>query len=554
MLLLKAYSHNPLTGEAGLEFKILPESANQDNNLSNENLTLLTKALAEELDAEGFPIELAYNWNPQTKTIEEKVYKKRLFMQVEAKIAALLEMQKINEISTAKLFEELKYQELSSLTYSYIEAEEKYDILASGKGVYPGAVSGKLVFTVEELENETEAIWVLGQVSNTETKYFNKAKGLILTKSGITSHAAILAKNLMLPTVLGAAELLNEKQTGLPVSIDGTSGKIFSGKVSISNKSNNDLIERIKRLATERQKIKVLANAETAFDLRNALKAGAQGVGLCRTEHMFLNAERMAGIQAILFKDQPDPQSYQELLKYQEQDFLELFKLLANKEIVIRYLDAPLHEFGGDAEANPMLGFRGARMLIAKPEIIRIQTRAIFSALRQLETKPKIILEMPLVVSVMEIQIFKQIVKETLKEFSEITEPEFAVMLETPRAAMLAGAFAGEVNYLSFGTNDLTQMTFGFSRDDAGNFLDLYEKQKIISENPFEELDTEGVGALMTIAVEQARQVNPEIHISVCGEQAASSGTIKFLNKLGIDSISVSAGKVWPSIFRVAQL
>jgi pyruvate,orthophosphate dikinase len=269
---------------------------------------------------------------------------------------------------------------------------------------------------------------------------------------------------------------------------------------------------------------------------------------------MFLAAERMASVQDILFNNTPQPESYQNLQRFQEQDFLELFELLGAKEIVIRYLDAPLHEFGGEAEANPMLGFRGARMLIAKPELIKIQTRAIYSALAKVAVKPRLVLEIPLVVSTIEVQLFKKVVSETLQEFQKIAEPKFAVMLETPRACLLAGEISKEVDYLSFGTNDLTQMTYGFSRDDSAVFLEVYKKQGVLEQNPFEELDEFGVAKLMEGAITSAKQANPKVHISVCGEQAGTSHTLKILKKLGVASISVSAGKVWPSIYRLASM
>ncbi|MEI7962147.1 MAG: putative PEP-binding protein, partial [archaeon] len=301
------------------------------------------------------------------------------------------------------------------------------------------------------------------------------------------------------------------------------------------------------------QGIEVLTNAETPKEIEKALKAGASGVGLCRTEHMFLSAERMSAVQDVLFKAEPDASSFEILREFQEQDFFEIFKVLGEKEIVIRYLDAPLHEFGESHESNPMLGFRGARMLLAKPELIKIQSRAIFGALMRVEQKPQVVLELPLVVSAQEVKIFKEVVLQTLKEFPELSTPSFAVMVETPRAALLADELASEVDYLSFGTNDLTQMTYGFSRDDSSDFIQLYKKLGILEANPFEELDEIGVGELMRLTIEKARKANSKIKISVCGEQAGNKTSIKFLKKLGVDSISVGPGKVWQAIFSVAK-
>jgi len=454
--------------------------------------------------------------------------------------------------------------------------------ICKGESISYGAASGFLVHSREMAENllleNKPIIWCLDEVTTEDIKLFNKVKGLILTKSGNTSHAAVITKGLGIPALLGCKDLLKKSFENKLITIDANEGKVFEGELNVSSKSEDKYLSKLIEIAKRNSKIKVESNSDNDRDVIKAKGFGADSVGLCRTEHMFTDGERIPLIRKILFNDNPSQKTLDKLLEIQKKDFYNLFKELGDSSIIVRYLDAPLHEFipretkeiveiaGSNVdpelflktyvEENPMLGFRGVRLLLTKPAIIKIQTRAVFQALEDLKSEglkyPEVILEVPLVVDVNEVEMFKALVMSEIKEINPRFKYSFATMIETPRAALTIKDIAPLVDVLSFGTNDLTQMILGFSRDDTKNFMNYYIEKRLIPYNPFVTIDSQVV-KLINQCVEEARKVNPKILIGVCGEHGGDAESIRLLANSGIDSVSCSPARVPTAIFATAK-
>ena len=485
---------------------------------------------------------------------------------------------------------------LDQLLHPTLDPKAEKKVLAKGLPASPGAASGKVVFSAEEAEalatKGNAVILVRIETSPEDIHGMHAAKGILTTRGGMTSHAAVVARGMGRPCVAGAGDLRVDYKTqqfsvmgttvkaGEIITINGSTGEVILGEVpTIQPDLSGDFAE-LMVWADQIRKLKVRANAETPLDARTARKFGAEGIGLCRTEHMFFDADRILAVrEMILAEDNVGRRAaLDKLLPMQRADFIELFRIMAGLPVTIRLLDPPLHEFlpkteaefeeivkatGKDIgyvrhraaalhEANPMLGHRGCRLGITYPEIYEMQVRAIFEATVAVEKetgrtiKPEIMI--PLVALKKEFDILKALTDEVAAEIGKAagTKLDYLVgtMIELPRAALTADKIAESAEFFSFGTNDLTQTTFGLSRDDAGSFLGSYQRQNILERDPFVTIDVEGVGQLVEIAVERGRKTRPDIKLGICGEHGGDPASIQFCATVGLDYVSCSPYRV----------
>ncbi len=506
-------------------------------------------------------------------------------------------------------------KKISKLMFKSIDENAIIHVLAHGINASPGAVSGRVIFdadTAEELANQgqDEIILVRPQTKPDDIHGLYAASGVLTQFGGKTSHAAVVARGMGKPAVVGAQDIeINEEnkefivgdmtvREGEYITIDGTTGSIIEGKVPLIEPEIKGEFLELLEMADDIKRLGVRANADTPLDAKKALEFGAEGIGLCRTEHMFMDQERLPVVQAmIMSRTQEDRQDYlNKLLPMQKGDFYEIFKIMEGKPVTIRLLDPPLHEFLPElstvllenqelkmtnamsrsllnitpldkeiktknkvislirslSEENPMMGLRGCRLGIVWPEISEMQVKAIFEAACQLKKEgidvdPEVMI--PLVGMISELKYVKQdLVKtaqEIIKKYDVELEYKFGTMIEIPRAALTADEIATEAEFFSFGTNDLTQMTFGFSRDDAeSKFLPIYLNKEILDSNPFETLDQKGVGKLMKIAIELGRSIRPDLKCGICGEHGGEPKSIKFAHSLGLDYVSCSPFRI----------
>jgi pyruvate,orthophosphate dikinase len=427
------------------------------------------------------------------------------------------------------------------------------------------------------------------------------ARGILTTRGGMTSHAAVVARGMGRPCVAGAGGIQVDYgartlsaggrtiRGGETITLDGGTGEVFAGTVATVEPKMSGDFATLMVWADKVRRMRVRANAETPLDAETARKFGAEGIGLCRTEHMFFAPERIGAVrQMIMAQDERGRRlALEKLLPFQRQDFVELFRIMAGLPVTIRLLDPPLHEFlpHGDAEiaevaealgqdvasmrrraaelaeANPMLGHRGCRLGISYPEIYEMQARAIFEAALQIakETGQPVVPEImiPLVGIRRELEITRaqveRVARDVLREADATLDYTIGTMIELPRAALTADKIAEVADFFSFGTNDLTQTTFGLSRDDAGKFLPHYVEAGILPKDPFVSLDTEGVGALVRIAVERGRQTKPNLKLGICGEHGGDPASIAFCESVGLDYVSCSPYRVPVARLAAAQ-
>lgn len=493
-------------------------------------------------------------------------------------------------------------ESLNQLLHTGIDYSIKPEIIAQGLAASPGAATGIAVFSpydAEELAHHHKVILVRNDTSPEDIKGMHVAKGIITARGGMTSHAAVVARGMGRPCVCGVKGLtVNEKEKyfitasgkkihqGEVITLDGSTGKIIVGTVNLIEPQFSPEFETILKWADSIKNLHVRANAETAVDARMAIKFGAVGVGLCRTEHMFFDAEKIPLVREMIIA-----QDYEHRMKaiaklkpLQTADFKELFSILGNMPLNIRLLDPPLHEFLPTLdqdkenlartlevpksvidhrlhvlhEINPMLGHRGCRLGITYPEIYSMQVEAILEAMWQLYSQEglncNLELMIPLISDFKELEIIKNIINKTINEIEKKYSHKFRIktgtMIELPRAALTADKISPLVDYFSFGTNDLTQTTLGISRDDTGSFLGDYIEQKIFNHDPFITIDEEGVGFLVQTAIEKGKKTNNTLSFGVCGEHAGDPKSIDFFHKVGMDYISCSPFRV--PIARVA--
>ena len=494
---------------------------------------------------------------------------------------------------------------LNGLLHRQISADADRDVLTSGIPAAPGAATGKIVFSAAAAQAAAAqgepCILVRRETSPEDIRGMHAAQAILTERGGATSHAAVIARGLGLPCVAGATLLqLDQRKKTLTVpgrkvfhegdiiTLDGSAGEVLAGSVAMIEPALGGAFATLMEWADAARDIGIRANADTPEDAAMAQRFGVDGIGLCRTEHMFFDAARLTVMREMIFAEnaQDRAASLDRLLPMQRADFIELFEIMKGQPVNIRLFDPPLHEFlprdreGIRAmaealdlpvsrvaarieslqEVNPMLGMRGVRLGISVPEIYEMQARAIFEATIQASRKgapvvPEIMI--PLVTARREVELVKASIDGIAAEVRAKTGAEFTyhlgVMVETPRAALRAGEIAEHAEFLSFGTNDLTQMTYGLSRDDAGRFMSAYVQQGVFPEDPFRQLDVDGVGELMLIGAERGRAARPDLTLSLCGEHGGYPDSIEFSRKAGLDYVSCSPFRVPVAKLAAAQ-
>jgi pyruvate,orthophosphate dikinase len=545
--------------------------------------------------------------------IEFTVQQNRLYMlqtrngkrTASASLRIAVEMAQDGLIDRTEAIRRVNPAALDQLLHPTLDPKASRTVLSKGLPASPGAASGAIVFSADEAESRAAkgeaVILVRIETSPEDIHGMHAARGILTTRGGMTSHAAVVARGMGRPCVAGAGGLAVDygAQTlaaggrtlhaGDSITIDGATGEVFIGFVAMVEPSMSGDFATLMQWADEVRRMKVRTNAETPLDAETARKFGAEGIGLCRTEHMFFDPERIGAVrQMIMAHDERGRRAaLAKLLPFQRRDFVELFRIMAGLPVTIRLLDPPLHEFlphadaeleevaqalGTDihamrrraaelAEANPMLGHRGCRLGVTYPEIYEMQARAIFegaiAVAKELGKAPVPEIMIPLVGMTRELEITRaQVDKVAAEVFAEAgTTIEYVVgtMIELPRAAIIADKIAGAADFFSFGTNDLTQTVFGLSRDDAGKFLPRYVELGILPKDPFVSLDIEGVGAMVRIACERGRATKPELKLGICGEHGGDPASIAFCEEVGLDYVSCSPYRVPVARLAAAQ-
>ena len=469
--------------------------------------------------------------------------------------------------------------------------------IGKGLGASPGAACGKIVFTAEDAEEwharGERVVLVRLETSPEDITGMKASQGILTVRGGMTSHAAVVARGMGTCCVSGCGDIAMDEENkqftlagktfheGDWLSIDGTTGNIYDGEIKTVDATIAGEFGRVMAWADKYRKLKVRTNADTPADAKKARELGAEGIGLCRTEHMFFEEDRIAAFREMICSDTVEEReaALEKILPYQQNDFKQLYEALEGNPVTIRFMDPPLHEFVPTEEAdieklakaqgksvetiktiiaslhefNPMMGHRGCRLAVTYPEIAKMQTKAVIRAAIEVKkahpdwnVEPEIMI--PLVCEVKELKFVKKVVVETAD--AEIAAAgvdmkyEVGTMIEIPRAALTADEIAKEADFFCFGTNDLTQMTFGFSRDDAGKFLNAYYDTKIFENDPFAKLDQAGVGKLMEMAIKLGKPVNPKLHVGICGEHGGDPSSVEFCHKIGLDYVSCSPFRV----------
>ena len=508
----------------------------------------------------------------------------------------LVDEGKITEEEAVLRIEAKSLDQLLHPTFN-VAALKAGEVIGEALPASPGAAAGKVYFTAEEakkahVDKGERVILVRAETSPEDIEGMHASEGILTARGGMTSHAAVVARGMGTACVSGLGELKIHEEEGYfelggkvvkkgdYISLDGSTGKVYLGDIKTEEASISGNFERIMNWADKYRKLSVRTNADTPADTKNAVKLGAEGIGLCRTEHMFFEPDRIPKIRKMILSETVEGReaALAELLSFQKADFKAMYEALEGMPMTVRYLDPPLHEFVPTAEAdivalakdmgltvehvkatieglhefNPMMGHRGCRLAVTYPEIAKMQTRAVMEAAIEVKNEkgydivPEIMI--PLVGEKKELKYVKDVVVETAeavkKEKGSDIQYHIGTMIEIPRAALLANEIAEEAEFFSFGTNDLTQMTFGFSRDDAGKFLDAYYKAKIYESDPFARLDQNGVGQLVKMAVEKGKATRPNIKLGICGEHGGDPSSVEFCHEIGLSYVSCSPFRV----------
>ena len=534
-----------------------------------------------------FTVERGKLWMLQTRNGKRSV-------QAALKIA--VDMVDEGILDPAGAIARLDPSQLDQLLHPTLDPAADVAIFGRGLAASPGAATGAVVFSADEAVARAQAgedvVLVRVETSPEDIHGMHAAAGILTTRGGATSHAAVVARGMGRPCVCGAGDIRVDYEAaemscagrtvkaGERITVDGASGRVMLGQAPLIEPELSGDFARIMGWADDLRRMAVRTNAETPADVRTARGFGAEGIGLCRTEHMFFDADRIPVMREMILADDAAGRraALEKLLPMQRRDFAELFGIMAGLPVTIRLLDPPLHEFlphGAEelagvaaaagvserevrrriqrlSEANPMLGHRGCRLAITFPEICEMQARAIFEAAVQVQEKsgrpvaPEIMI--PLAFSKEEVALLKAAIDRVAAEVAERTgrRTDYLVgtMIELPRAALQAGEIAKEAAFFSFGTNDLTQTTFGLSRDDAGNFLGVYVDRGIVPKDPFVSLDVEGVGELVRIACDRGRATRPDLKLGICGEHGGDPASIAFCEEIGLDYVSCSPYRV----------
>ena len=605
-----AFTRDPATGEKGLFGEFLTNAQGEDVVAG-----VRTPMHIAEME-EKFPEAFA-QFKDVCKTLESH-YRDMQDMEFTVEHGKLYMLQTRNGKRTAKaalkiacdlVDEGMRSEEeavamidprnLDTLLHPQFDVKALKENTPAGKGLgaSPGAACGKVVFTADDAEAWNErgekVILVRLETSPEDITGMKAAQGILTVRGGMTSHAAVVARGMGTCCVSGCGDIIMDEENkqftlagktyheGDYISIDGSTGNIYDGQIPTVDATIAGEFGRVMAWADKFRKLKVRTNADTPADARKARELGAEGIGLCRTEHMFFEEDRIAAFREMICSDTVEEReaALDKILPYQQSDFEQLYEALEGCPVTIRYLDPPLHEFVpteeedikklADAqgksvetikaiinslhEFNPMMGHRGCRLAVTYPEIAKMQTKAVIRAAINVKknhpdwnVKPEIMI--PLVCEVKELKYVKDIVVKTadeeIKNAGATLEYEVGTMIEIPRAALTADDIAKEADFFCFGTNDLTQMTYGFSRDDAGKFLGAYYDAKIFENDPFAKLDQTGVGKLMETAIKLGKPVNPNLHIGICGEHGGDPSSVEFCHEIGLDYVSCSPFRV----------
>ena len=606
-----AFTRNPSTGEKGIFGEYLINAQGEDVVAGVRTPQSITQLENDMPDCYRQFMELAMKLENHYRDMQDMEFTieegKLYFLQTRsgkrtapAAIKIACDLVDENMITPQEAVMRIDAKSLDQLLHPTFDA----DALKAGKVVgealpaSPGAAAGKVLFTAEEAKEEgiggkgERVILVRLETSPEDIEGMHASQGILTVRGGMTSHAAVVARGMGTCCVSGCGDISIDEENevftlggetfhkGDYISLDGTTGKIYKGDIKTVEATVSGNFGRIMAWADEFRKLGVRTNADTPKDTENAIRLGAEGIGLCRTEHMFFEPDRIPKIRKMILSKTVEGReaALNELLVFQKADFKAMYETLEGKPRTVRYLDPPLHEFLPTSdediaalaedmgisvediketcaslhEFNPMMGHRGCRLAVTYPEIARMQTRAVMEAAIEVHNEkgydivPEIMI--PLVGEKKELKFVKDVVVETAEQVKREKNSDMhykiGTMIEIPRAALLANEIAEEAEFFSFGTNDLTQMTFGFSRDDAGKFLDAYYKSKIYESDPFARLDRNGVGQLVKMAVDKGRSTRPDLKCGICGEHGGDPSSIEFCHNAGLDYVSCSPFRV----------
>ena len=604
-----AFTRNPATGAKGIYGEYLIDAQGEDVVAGVRTPQPISKLEEDMPGCYSEFITLAHKLESHYRDMQDMEFTiqegKLFFLQTrngkrtaEAAINIACDLVEEGMITPEEALLRIEAKSLDQLLHPTFDAKalKEGKVIGHALPASPGSAAGKVYFTAEDAKNAAakgeRVILVRLETSPEDIEGMHAAEGILTARGGMTSHAAVVARGMGTCCVSGCNDLkVNEEEKefelngtvyheGDYISLDGSTGAIYEGDIPTVEAQISGNFGCIMRWADQFRKMKVRTNADTPADAKNAVRLGAEGIGLCRTEHMFFEAERIPKFRRMILSDTVEQReaALAELLPYQREDFIGMYKALRGRPMTVRFLDPPLHEFLPKTEAemrelgesmgltyeevkarcdamhefNPMMGLRGCRLSVIYPEISRMQTRAVIEAAIAVKKEmnydivPEIMV--PLTGERKELLFVKNIIVETaeqvMKEQGYFLNYQVGTMIEIPRAALTADDVAKEADFFSFGTNDLTQMTFGFSRDDAGKFLESYYDQKIYEFDPFSKLDQTGVGQLMQMAVKKGRQENPMLHCGICGEHGGDPSSVAFCQELGLDYVSCSPFRV----------
>ncbi|MCX2976277.1 pyruvate, phosphate dikinase [Candidatus Marimicrobium litorale] len=602
-----AFTRNPATGDRQFFGEYLPNAAGEDV-VAGIRTPLPLSALEQQLPAvyqQLFDTQALLETHYRDMQDIEFTVQDGVFYMLQtrsgkrtgrASIKIAVDMVREGMITEPQALMRVSPEHVEAFLHPMIDPSAKRDIVASGLPASPGGATGQIVFSAEEAEQEHTAghsvILVRRETTPEDIHGMKVAAGVLTELGGMTSHAAVVARGMGVCAITGCGSLTIDCDAGHvstddgvvlkrgdTITLDGTSGEVMLGDIGKIEASSSDDFQILLGWADKHRRLRVRANAETPEDAAKARELGAEGIGLCRTEHMFFDAERIVIMRAMILAENDEERCtyLSQLQQFQHDDMLELFKIMDGLPVTIRLLDPPLHEFlpqssddinalseriGKPArqiheivenlsEINPMLGFRGCRLAVVFPEINEMQVKAIISAASDaiaLGYRPLPEIMIPLVVNVREIRLITRIIDKCIHETARaraVSIPyKIGTMMETPRATLGADRLAPEVEFMSFGTNDLTQMTYGFSRDDAGKFIPKYLKEKLIDLDPFVSLDQRAVGRLMKIAISESKSKKQGIKYGICGEHGGDPRSIQFCHDIGLDYVSCSPFRI----------
>jgi pyruvate,orthophosphate dikinase len=605
-----AFTRNPATGEQGVFGEFLINAQGEDvvagirTPMSIHDMKDIMSELYEDFINICGVLEDHYK---DMQDIEFTIENRKLYLlqtrtgkrTAQAAINIAVDMVSEGIISKEEAVMRVSPDQIEKMLHPNFDEQALSDaiLIATGLPASPGAASGAIYFNPEDIVQANKrgeaCILVRQETSPEDIEGMIHAEGIVTSRGGMTSHAAVVARGMGKCCVAGCSEVLVDeiKKTmksmnkiyheGDIISLDGNSGRIFEGNIEVSEITLTGNFNLVLEWADEIRDLGIRTNADTPKDAQNAIDFGAEGIGLCRTEHMFFDEKRIFHVrEMILARDLEDRlEALEKLRPYQTVDFEEIFEVMHEKPVTIRLLDPPLHEFlPKDAEDiellskelkisteeirariedlsefNPMLGHRGVRLAISYPEIYAMQARAIFDGALNVYAKsgiaPHVEIMVPLVGLIKEFTIVKELIQNIALEVlggTELSDWPYKIgtMIEIPRAALTADQIAKEAEFFSFGTNDLTQMALGFSRDDSGKFINTYREKNIFEKDPFQTIDIEGVGKLVTMATDQGRKVRPDLKVGICGEQGGDPESIKFFHSVGLDYVSCSPFRV----------